>query len=341
MNLRELSEQLGLSQTTVSRALNGYPEVNERTRARVEQAAREFGYTPNQRAKSLATGRSMQIGHVIPYSNQHEMVNVVFADFIAGAGEVYAENGYDMLLSVVQDDEEAAAYAKLVSKGAVDGFIIHGPTIDDPRIPLMQELGVPFFVHGRSSNVSEPYPHLDVNNLRAFQRGTEFLLDLNHQRIGLINGIEEMDFAYRRRSGYEAALKDRGIALDPSLLETSEMSEPHGYAAASAMLAQPNPPTAFLASSIISALGVRRAVEERGLQMGRDVSIVCFDDAISYLPNGADEPIFTATRSSVRSAGRRCAELLMEIIKNPDQPAPTELWEAELVVGNSTGPATR
>lgn len=338
MNLRELSERLGLSQTTVSRALNGYPEVNEQTRARVEQAAREFGYQPNQRAKSLATGRSMQIGHVIPHSTQHEMVNVVFADFIAGAGEIYAAHGYDMLLSVVQDEEEVASYTKLVRKGSVDGFMVHGPTVDDPRIPLLQDLGIPFFVHGRSSKVTTPYPHLDVNNLRAVQRATDFLLDLNHRRIGLINGLEVMDFAYRRRVGYETALKDRGVDIDTDLLATSEMSEPHGYAATAAMLDLPDPPTALIASSIISAFGVRRAVEERGLTMGRDVSIVCFDDAISYLPNGTDEPVFTATRSSIRAAGRRCAELLMQSIQNTKQPALTELWEAELVVGQSTGP---
>ena len=110
MNLREFSEKLGLSQTTVSRALNGYPEVSEATRKRVQDAAIAHGYHPNQRAKSLATGRSMQIGHVIPVSIQHEMMNVVFADFIAGAGEVYGRNGYDMLMSVVSDDDEVKAY---------------------------------------------------------------------------------------------------------------------------------------------------------------------------------------------------------------------------------------
>jgi LacI family transcriptional regulator len=101
----------------------------------------------------------------------------------------------------------------------------------------------------------------------------------------------------------------------------------------------PAPATAFIAASFIPALGIRRAVEERGLTVGKDVSIICFDDGISYLPNGSGEPIFTATRSSVRNAGKRCAEMLLAQIANPDADDVHELWEAELVVGSSTGPA--
>ena len=339
MNLRELSEQLGLSQTTVSRALNGYPEVSEATRKRVQDFAEQHQYRPSQRAQSLATGKSMQIGHVIPFSTQHEMVNVVFADFIAGAGEVYAKHGYDMLLSVVNDHDEVQAYSELAQKGSVDGVIVHGPTRDDPRIALLQELDMPFFVHGRATDVGTPYNYLDVNNTRAFGRATEFLLDLGHRRIALINGLERMDFARRRREGYEDALRAAGIALDPAIMRSDEMTEPYGHAVTKELLAMDDAPTAFIASSIISALGVRRAIEERGMSVGKDVSIICFDDAISYMPNGAGEPIFTATRSSVRDAGRRCAELLISLIKDPDAGPVAELWEAELVVGQSTGPA--
>ncbi len=96
------------------------------------------------------------------------------------------------------------------------------------------------------------------------------------------------------------------------------MTELNGYRAARAMLDLPDPPTAFLASSMISGLGVRRAIEERGLRLGRDVSIIIHDDELSYLRNGDDVPIYTATRSSVREAGRQAAEMLLDIIAHPD-----------------------
>ena len=106
MNLKELAEHLNLSQTTVSRALNGYPEVKEATRLRVEAAARVNNYTPNGRAKSLATGRTMTVGHVIPLSKKHEMVNPVFGDFVTGAAESFLASGYDLMLSLVEDGKE-------------------------------------------------------------------------------------------------------------------------------------------------------------------------------------------------------------------------------------------
>ena len=320
MNLKELSQTLGLSQTTVSRALNGYPEVNATTRARVLQAAERFNYRPDTRAKGLATGRAMAIGHVIPTATQHELVNPIFADFIAGAGETYAANGYDMLLSVVSDGDEAQVYRNLKARRSVDGVILHAPLMDDPRIPFLRDLGLPFAVHGRASGIVQPYTWLDVNNRRAFRQATDHLLDLGHARIALINGLEHMDFAHRRRGGYADALAARGLAADPALMRSGAMTEAHGYLSARDMLAAPAPPTAFLAASLITALGVRRAVEAAGLRMGRDVSIITHDDVLSYLQNGDAQPIFTATRSSVREAGRLLAQMLIDRIGAPDAP---------------------
>jgi LacI family transcriptional regulator len=338
MNLKELANRLGLSPTTVSRALNGYPEVNEATRLRVMSAAKEHNYHPNTRAIRLATGRAMAVGHVIALTNQHELVNPVFADFVAGAGETYSRNDYDMLLSVVADEDETQAYRNLKVKGSVDGVIVHGPRENDPRIGLLQAIDLPFVVHGRATGTTEPYSWVDVNNRRAFLRATEYLLDRGHRRIGLVNGLEFMDFAIRRRRGYLDALAARGITLDPALMFSGEMTEVAGFRAALQMLALPVPPTAFVVASMISAMGVRRALEGAGLKLGRDVSIIIFDDDLSYLQNGGDKPIFTAMRSSVRHAGRLVAGMLLARIANPGAEPAQELLEAELVEGQSTGP---
>jgi LacI family transcriptional regulator len=341
MNLKELATKLGLSPTTVSRALNGYPEVNESTRERVVAAAKRHNYHPNTRAIRLATGRAMAVGHVIPIATRHEIVNPVFADFIAGAGETYSRNDYDMVLSVVPDDEEEATYRGLKAKGNVDGVIVHAPRMNDPRIALLHEIGLPFVVHGRATGVNQPYDWLDVNNRRAFQRATEFLLDLGHTRIGLVNGLELMDFAARRRTGYLDALTARGITANPEFMFSDEMTEILGYRATQAMLALPEPPTAILASSMISGMGVRRAIEGRGLTLGREMSVIIHDDDLSYMKNGEDVPIFTATRSSVREAGRLAAEMLLGLITHPGAGPQQRLLEAELIIGQSTGPVQK
>ena len=339
MNLKQLSEHLNLSQTTVSRALNGYPEVSEKTRDRVQRAARDLNYSPNARAKGLATGRAQAIGHVLPISDQHEMVNPIFGDFIAGAGQTYSKEGYEVVISLVRDSEQEQAYRSIRSRGNVDGIIVHGPRMADSRIALLTDLGLPFVVHGRASDVDVPYAWLDTNNGRAFQRATEFLLDLGHRRIALINGLEFMDFAHRRREAYGKALTDRGLAPDPALMRSEEMTEIYGYRSAAQMLQGEAPPTAFLVSSMITAIGVRRAIQEARLVMGRDVSVITHDDDLGYLKNGHEVPLFTATRSSVRHAGAKAAEMLLHMIRNPGAPPLTQLLEAELIIGSSTGPA--
>lgn len=342
MNLKKLSEILGLSQTTVSRALNGYPEVSEATRLRVAAVANEHNYSPSTRAKGLATGKALAIGHVIATKSKQEILNPIFGDFIAGAGEVYSRNGYEMILSIVDDTtDEETVYRGLKSRRAVDGVVVHGPRMEDPRIPLLTSIDLPFLVHGRASGSKSDYSWLDVNNKSAFERVTDFLIDLGHTRIALINGLEVMDFAFRRRSGFETAMQTRGLTPDPTMMFSDDMTEDFGYSTTRALLERENGPTAVIASSMISALGARRAIEERGLKMGRDISVVTHDDMLSYLKNGGDVPIFTAVRSSVREAGARVAEMLLSKIANPNQPLKNTLLEAELMVGQSTGPVVR
>ncbi|MGB0867505.1 MAG: LacI family DNA-binding transcriptional regulator, partial [Granulosicoccaceae bacterium] len=152
MNLKKLAQLLDLSPTTVSRALNGFPEVSESTRIRVQRAAELHNYQPNAKAKGLATGRTNTIGHIIPVSDRHEMVNPIFADFISGASKAYLEARYDMLISLVEDSDEESAYQKIAARGRVDGLIVHGPKVEDARLKLLKGLGLPFVVHGRMIN---------------------------------------------------------------------------------------------------------------------------------------------------------------------------------------------
>ena len=340
MNLKKLAEILGLSPTTVSRALNGFPEVSEATRLRVQAAATKHHYQPNAKAKGLATGKTNTIGHIIPVSTGHEMVNPIFADFLAGASKAYLEARYDMLLSLVEEHEEESAYLNITARGRIDGLIVHGPKVDDVRMELLKGLGLPYVVHGRMSS-TDGYSWVDVDNESAFARGTAFLCDLGHKRIALINGLETMVFAKHRLQGYCKTLQERSTKLNANWMAAGEMTEPFGYARAVKMLDSENSPTAFMVSSIIMAMGVRRAIEERGLKLGHDISIITFDDSLSYLKTEEEVPVFTSLRSSVREAGRLCAENLLYLINHPDHEPIQELSAASLIVGRSTAPPRR
>jgi LacI family transcriptional regulator len=319
--------------------LNGYPEVSEATRLRVVKAAEKYNYKPNIRAKALATGRSMSIAHLLPASSKKDIANPIFADFIAGAGEVFARHGYALTLSIVDDGDGGLDSRTLFGQASFDGIIMLAPRVDDPRIGHLCRLGLPFVVHGRSSNATEPYNWVDVNNRRAFQRATEFLADFGHRRIALVNGPENLDFAFRRHQGYLDGLSARGIAADERLMCADTMTESFGYTAAARLLDGNDPPTAFLCASIVIAFGVQRAISDRGMRIGTDVSVVTFDDELSYFANGTAEPIFTALRSSVHDAGALAADMLLAQIANPEAPPANRLLHADLIVGISTGPA--
>ncbi len=279
---------------------------------------------------------------MIPVSSKHEMVNPVFADFIAGAGEVYSKNGYDMLLSVVSDEAEADAYRQFKVKGNVMASSCMPPP-DGRSAHCAAERAVPALRRARARLAGGcGLCWVDVNNTHAFERATNFLLDLGgHRRIVLVNGLETMDFAMRRRAGFAKAHEDRELTADPDLCFADEMTEAYGHDTARMLLAQGDAPTAFLVSSMITAIGVRRAVEELGgLRLGgRDISVITHDDELSYFRNGgADVPVYTATRSSVREAGRRAATMLLDIIRGGSGPRQI-LLEADLTLGQSTGPA--
>ncbi len=139
--------------------------------------------------------------------------------------------------------------------------------------------------------------------------------------------------------GFNEAFEGRGLCADAHLQSAGEMTESFGYHRAKELLARTDSPTAIFVSSILLAIGVQRAIGEAGLRMGKDISVVTHDDALSYLRNGDELPLFTATRSSVREAGMRCAEMLIERVKNPENALVQELWEAELILGQSTGRA--
>ena len=340
MNLKELAEHLNLSPTTVSRALNGYPEVGEATRKRVDEEARRFGYTPNTHARRLATGRAHAIGYVLP-ADKSLMIDPLFSDFVSGATDVYAAHGFDVLLHAGGQEEESSVYQRYAQGGTVDGVVVLGPRLGDPRIDLLKKLKMPFVVHGRVGELDSGFAWLDIDNYGAFHRATKLLLDLGHQRIGLINGYEDFNYAYERRGGYEKALHERGLKIDPLAMSSGLMTEENGYRQTKRILQLAVKPSALLLGSMLLVAGAMRALNEMGLIIGRDISLIAHDDGLPFLNAASLVPSLTTTSSSIRLAGTRVAELLLGMITDPEAEHPHELWPVDLIVRGSTGPLNR
>ncbi|HEY5817904.1 MAG TPA: substrate-binding domain-containing protein [Mesorhizobium sp.] len=340
MNLKQLSTMLALSQTTVSRALNGYPEVNEETRRRVMDAAKRHGYRPNPSARRLATGKAGMIGYVMPTGSAVD-IDPHFVEFLSGMGDYARHHGLDLVLSPTDADEEETTYRRLAANKQVDAVYVSAPRPADRRIKLLNQLGLPYIVHGRSEGLGFDFPFIDIDNEGAFRQAGRLLIELGHRRVGLINGELSQTFAVFRERGLRQSLADHRLDLPQSLIRSQAMTDEGGYRAARELLSVPDRPTAIVCSSLIMALGVFRAARELGLDIPRDLSVIAHDDVFPWLkPENFSVPLAT-TRSSIRAAGARVAERLAARISGAETSPVAEVWPVDLMVRASVAGAPR
>jgi LacI family transcriptional regulator len=338
VNLKQLSHMLQLSQTTVSRALNGYPEVSEETRRRVMDAAKRHGYRPNPSARRLATGKAGMIGHVLPTGASVD-IDPHFVEFLSGLGDYARGHDLDLVLSPTDADDEETTYRRVVANKQVDAVYVSSPRPADRRVRLLQQLGLPYIVHGRSEGLGFDYPFMDIDNEGAFHEAGRLLTQLGHKRVALINGETGETFAIFRQRGLTRALAAAGLALPPQSIRSVKMTEENGFRATRSLMDQERRPTALVCSSLIMSLGVMRALNELGLSVPGDVSVIAHDDVFPWLkPENFAVPLST-TRSSIRAAGARIAERLAARISGIETHARTEIWPVDLVVRGSIGGA--
>ncbi|EAU41688.1 transcriptional regulator repressor [Fulvimarina pelagi HTCC2506] len=337
MALKDIARELGLSQTTVSRALNGYPEVGVETRRRVFAAAEKLNYRPNAVARRLATGRAGAFGVVSPRSRR-TLASPIVTDFLTGVSDKLTEDGLNLVFSQVEEGREREGCDSLIASGTVDGLILFSPLLEDERTAGLATLNFPIVAHGRPLT-GTPVPSISIDNHNAFCVAAGYLLARGHRRIGLLNGDEHQAYAMDRLAGVEAALRDvedaRLVLASPGdmsfergrkvTLNAIDQHRSVGEAGRTAL------PTALLCSSILLALGAIAALRERGLEVPRDVSIIAHDDQVAALPPIMTTPALTTTSSSIRAAGRRVAELLQGRIRGDVPTDYAEVWKADLV----------
>ena len=304
MNLKQLSDMLALSQTTVSRALNGYPEVSEETRRRVADAAKRHGYRPNPSARRLATGKAGMIGYVMP----------------TGA----AVDHRSAFRRIPVRSRRLRKRPRSRSRAVADGCRRGGDDLSPRRrqqagrrrLRVLAAPGRPAYCAAQPARHSVhrawhaargsdfDYAFLDIDNEAAFHDAARLLVQLGHARIALINGDTQPDLRHLPRArAYGRALAASGLTLPPERIRSVAMTEENGFRAAKSLLEGSAPPTAIVCSSLIMALGVVRAIRDLGLTIPGDVSLIAHDDVFPWLkPENFSVPL-TTTRSSIRAAG--------------------------------------
>lgn len=339
--LKDIARSLNLSPTTVSRALNGFPEVNEQTRARVTAEAARLGYRPNQLARKLVSGRSGIIALVVPHAESLSE-DTSFFGVVAGLSTALAVHDLDLMLHVAAAGaDELAPYQRLVAKGVIDGLVFNAPRPGDPRIALARKHNLAFVVHGRDSSSSD-YPYYDIDNHHVSAAAVDMLRELGHQRIALINGPERHSYAIDRKAGFLGAMAQSGGRVDDAQVLHGGLTESHGYAAAQQLLAgQGGSPTAIVCASTQIASGVLQATRDMGLRVPEDLSIIAHDDHIPQFRSAEMSPPLTVTSSPLTDACKPLAKLLaIQLAGNPDHLSLQRREKPTLVVRSSTGPVS-
>ncbi|NBT30661.1 MAG: LacI family transcriptional regulator [Rhodobacteraceae bacterium] len=337
--LKKIGVELGLSPATVSRALNGFPEVSAKTRDRVQEAATRLGYRANRSAQRLVSGRSGMVGMIVK-TGPDLRADQTFMEVLVGMSAALAIRDADLVLAVDQGRDPVEAYRRMLDRDMLDGFILNAPVMDDPRVNFLREHGVPFVVHGRD-RLDADYPFYTIDNYAVAAESVQLLAALGHKRIAYLNGPELYSHAVRRRAGYLDTMAKFGFPVADGALTHDEPSAATGYRQAASLLAGQRgaPPTAFICSSMLLADGVMRAVKDQKLSVPDDVSVMAHDDDSPLLRAVSFTPALTVTRAPLRDACAPLANDLMDLIGGADPTQLQTLTNAELVVRDSTGPA--
>jgi LacI family transcriptional regulator, galactose operon repressor len=332
VTIRDIARAAGVSVATVSRVINGRPDVSPQTREAVLRVARAHNFTTNRSARALSVGRTGLIGFTVPWVDQN-----YFTGILSGAAEALYEQEQRIVLCPThhEHDREVTLLERLMN-GATDGAIILLPEESNEELRRLQEVGYPFVVADLRQPLDEGIPAVSASHFAGARAATDHLVRLGHRRIGLITGFRGWTATEERLVGYKGSLATAGIPFLPELVVEGHFNAETGYAAARQLLELKERPTAIFASNDNMAAGALRAAAERGLAVPDELSIVGFDDTeLARILS----PRLTTVRQPLAEHGRTAVSLLNRLIDGQRIEALRVELSTRLIVRESTGPA--
>jgi len=330
---REIAALAGVSQSTVSRALRGSPLVNPRTRERVLRIAKENNYKVDSSASRLRSRQSRTLALLVhDDSEMGSEINPFFLSMLATITKAASRRSYDILLSFQQlsdnwildyETSNKAEGVIMLGYGGYTDYIRKIALLDDAHCVTWGPV-----IDG------QPGHFVGCDNVYGGYIATRHLLELGHRRIAFIGNVSNDCPEFQaRHAGYRKALQDTGVHMRPSLHVTTNASEQGGYEAGGRLIDRGEGFTAAFCATDLNAVGVMRALRERGLTVPSQVSVVGFDDvpSIAYTT-----PTLTTVRQDTEQAGHVLVETLLDLIHG--NRVESRLLEPELIVRRSTGP---
>jgi LacI family transcriptional regulator len=331
VTLRDVARAAGVHPGTVSRALNPATEalVNEDTVRRVRAAAARLGYRPNPMARGLKTNRSYTVGVLVP-----DIQNPLFPPIIRGIDDRLAAAGYTPLIANTENDPERERHDfEALRARQVDGFITATARLDHELLDAVAASGTPLVLVNRRVE-DGGLPSAVADDREGARQAVAHLVELGHRRIAHLAGPQEISTGRGRLEGFETAMAQAGLEVDPALVRFARaFTEPEGARVCDELLGGAAGFTAVVAGNDLLALGCYDVLERRGLECPRDLSVVGFND----MPF-ADRfhPPLTTVHIPHYELGAAAADLLLERLADPAAPPRTLEVDTRLVVRGST-----
>lgn len=336
--IRQLADHLDISIGTVSRALNGKPDVNEETRRRVLEAAEALGYVANQAGRSLRKGATGIIGFMM--QTGHEITgqgDAFFMTVFDGVQTVLAHHKLDLVALLCSSEEDPDAYMKrIVARGFADGIMLSATRIKDHRFGTLSKAKIPFITLGRSqSDVGQPWYDLDFEGMA--DTAIDRLVARGHRKIAISRPHGDINLGPIFEDRCRARLKHHGLALDQAHVFRSSPNETGGYQLARSLIESTDRPSAMVLVNEATVIGFYRGLEEAGLKPGRDVAVIGqYSPLAQFLT-----PRLTCFKPALRELGIAMAESLLATMPAFAQHYPDavrhQLWPMTLIEGESDG----
>lgn len=331
--LEEVAARAGVGRGTVSRVVNGSPQVSERTRVRVMRAVDELGYVPNMAARALVTRRTGAIALVISEPEERIFGEPFFAGVVRGITTVVGEASRQLVLALVQTREQVDRLDTYLTPQHVDGVLMLSAHDADTLPARIQGRGLPVVFCGRPGGPGE-MSYVDVDNVGGAREAVAHLVAGGRRTIALIAGPQDMIAGRDRLDGYRQALAAAGREVDESLVEVGDFSEASGAAAMTALLERRPDIDAVFAASDLMALGALRVLREAGREVPEDVAMVGFDDGpLAAVAN----PPLTTVHQPMEQLGREMATMLLAQISAGGVSAPEQLVLDTSLVERASG----
>lgn len=329
MTLKDIAAHLGLSISTISRALKDAPDIGRETVELVKKAAEQYGYTPDLSGVKLRTGQTFTLYYLKAIHPQQDVPDGAVAAQIDAVTSYLQNTPYQ--LQVVpwnpEQDDSMRSLERIVTGRLADGVMLDMTQPQDARVRYLIENNVPFITFGRTELFTE-HPYVDANDDKAAYDATHYLLRLGHRRIALMAAKLDYTFTLQHRRGYLRALAEAGIAPSTELMREDGLSAKNARTVAAELLRHDDPPSGFICVNESTALGVMTGIRDCGKQVGIDCDVV--SRASTAMNVYLNPPLAICYLDIKRVANVFCEFLLRRIAGEPATTLQT-VFDCELI----------